>query len=99
MTDKRVVFWLIKKIISLVVLVVVVIFVLNFKVRGRPIQDYLNEVFRSPLIQEVVRQGKEMVMGYLHKDIQPPGPAMEKLEETERKELEKVLEKETKRNP
>jgi hypothetical protein len=39
-----------------------------------------------------------MVMGYLHKDIHPPGPAMEKLEDQERKELEKVLEKEIK-NP
>ena len=38
---------------------------------------------------------KGMIEGYLHKDLQKSGPAMEKLDDKERQELEKVLKEES----
>jgi hypothetical protein len=90
--------WLFKKIFAIGVLLALLFLALQFQVGGRPIKDYLIDFYRSPLIQETIRQGKEAVAGYLQKDVsrEPAGeePAMEKVTDQEREELEKVLEKE-----
>lgn len=90
--------WFFKKIFAVGVLLALLFLALQFQVGGRPIKDYLSDFYRSPLIQEAIRQGKEAVTGYLQKDVgkEPEGaePAMEKVTDQEREELEKVLEKE-----
>lgn len=85
-------FSLLRKIIGLALFFVFVSYALNYRVQGKPVRDYLTEVYRSPLVQELIRQGKGAVVGYLHKDVgdQPP---QDQLNAKDRKELEKVLEK------
>jgi hypothetical protein len=92
-------FWLLKRIFGLGVLIALVFLVLQFQVGGRPLKDYLIDFYRSPLVQEAFRQGKEAVTGYLQKDVtkgpEEAAPAMDRVSDEEREELEKVLEKET----
>ena len=88
--------WLIEKIFSLGVLAAVVFFAMQFSVGGRPVKDYVMVVYRSPLIREAVRQGVDIIKSYLDKDVgssKSNGPAMENLNDDEKKELEKLLEK------
>lgn len=91
--------WLIKRLFGVGVFAAVVFFALQFPVGGRPLKSYLTDFYRSPLVQEAIRQGKGWVVKYLQKDVgiglEEGGPAMEKVSDKERKELEKVLEKET----
>lgn len=93
-------FWLMKKIFGIGVLIALIFLALHFQVGGRTVKDYLLDFFRTPIVQEAIRQGKEAVTGYLQKDVAAPpsdaGPNMEmdKVSDEDRKELEKVLEKE-----
>ena len=90
-------FWLLKKIFGLGVFVAVLFFALQLRVGGRPLKDYLIDFYRAPLVQEAIRQGREVLQKYLHKDVGGggEGPAMEKVSEEEKKELEQVLERES----
>ncbi len=88
-------FWLLKKLLTLVVFVGLILVILNLDYKGRPVRDYAAEFLKAPLIQEISRQAKQIVVGYLHKDLKNSAPAMEKIEEQERQELEKVIEHET----
>ncbi len=93
-------FWLLKKLVLLALIAGFVMWLLQLEYQGRPVRERAREFLQAPLIQEIVRQAKEAVSGYLKKEIKvPQGPAMEKIEEGERKELEKVLEKEAGKPP
>lgn len=88
------VIWLAKRIFGLGVVSALVFFGLQFQVGGRAVKDYLHDFFRSPIVQEAIRQGKGAVTSYLQKDLQPGDentPPMDKISEDERRELEKVL--------
>lgn len=83
-----------KKILGIGVLAAIVFFGLQFQVGGRPVKDYVTDFYRSPLVQEAARQAKDVIVSYLHKDVQSggEGPApMDRISDEERKELEKVL--------
>ena len=86
-------FWLLRKIFSLGVLLALLFFVLQFKIGGKAVKDHLLSFYKIPLIQEISRQGKEIVLGYLRKDV-GSGPAMERIEEEEKEELKRVIERE-----
>lgn len=92
-------FWLLRKLFGLGVLVALVFFALQFQVAGRPIKSYLTDFYSSPLVREVLRQGTEAVRQYLQKDVSSAGaesgPPMDKLSDEEKEELEKVLKKES----
>jgi hypothetical protein len=86
--------WLFKKIFGIAVTIAVIFFALHLQIGGRPAKDYVADFYRSPLVQEAVRQGKDAVFSYLRKDVTPAdesAPPMEHLEDDERKELENVL--------
>ena len=89
--------WLIRKLVMLAVFAGLLWVILQLDYKGRPVKDYLGEFLQAPLVQEIVRQGRGAVMGYVKKDLKKETPAMEELEESERKELERVLEEESKR--
>lgn len=95
---KKKMFWLMKKIFSLGVLVAIVFFVFQYKIGGKTVKDYAVEFYDSPIFQEAVRQGNTALREYLAKKEsgQPQkedAPAMDPLSEEERAELEKVLKK------
>lgn len=53
-------FWLIKKIFWLAVLAGLVYYGAQYQVDGRPLKDYAKEFYESPLVQAVLKTGKEM---------------------------------------
>lgn len=94
--------WLFKKLFGIAVTIAIIFFALHLQIGGRQAKDYIVEAWKNPIVQAVVQQGKETVMGYLNKDISPSvtsptgakddsAPPMEQLEDDERKELENVL--------
>ena len=85
--------WLMKKILGFGVLAAIVFFGLQFQLGGRPVKEYVIDFCRSPLVQEAVRQTKDAVVSYLHKDVDSgDGVApMDRISDEERKELENVL--------
>lgn len=89
--------WLLRKIFGLGVLAAVVFVGLQFQVGGRPVKDHLLDFYRSPLVQEAVRQARLAVTSYLQKDVQPSTEdsesPMERVSDDEREELEKVIKK------
>lgn len=94
--------WLFKKIFGLGIAIALVFFALHLQIGGRPAKEYVVDVYKSPIVQEAIRQGKDSILSYLHKDIAPPGeskdesdPPMEHLNDDERRELEDVLKKES----
>ncbi|HSA59544.1 MAG TPA: hypothetical protein VLJ37_07650 [bacterium] len=94
--------WLFKKIFGLGIAIALVFFALHFQIGGRPAKDYVVDVYRSAIVQEAIRQGKDSILSYLRKDISPPNesegesaPPMEHLDDDERRELEDVLKKES----
>jgi hypothetical protein len=91
-------FWLLKKIFGIGIAIALVFFALHLQVGGRPAKEYVVDAYRSPLVQEAIRQGKEAVLSYLRKDVAAPddsAPPMEHLDDDERRELEDVLKKES----
>ena len=96
-------FWLLKKLISLGILIVIGWFVLNMDVQGRPVKDRLNEFVRSPLVQAFYRFSKEQATLFLQKNLKmanepqqvgPVAPPLDdKLSDRDRKKLEELLNK------
>jgi hypothetical protein len=87
-------FWLLKKIFGIGVLVAVVFLALQYSVGGRPLKDYVIDLYKAPIFQEAVRQGKEFAFKYLGKYRSgQDGPALDKVDDEDRRELEKVLKK------
>lgn len=88
-------FWLLKKIFGIAVVAGLIFAALQIRVGGRPLQDYVVGLYRSPIVQEGLRQAKEAVTSYLQKDLQPGGEGegspMDRISDDEREELEKVL--------
>lgn len=90
-------FWLLKKLISLALLALLVTFLLNLTYQGRPVRDRVNEFLKAPLVQAVYSFSKEKVLGYLQKDLQIKEP-LDKISDEERKDLDKLLDKETQKH-
>ena len=88
-------FWLIRKLLFVGFLVGVGWFILQLDYHGRPVKERAREFFNAPLIQEIVRQVRGEVAQYLNKEKLPTGPAMENLDEHEKKKLDEVLKKES----
>lgn len=101
-------FWMIRKIISLAIVVAVIFFLLNFEVGGRPLSDYALAIFHSQPIQQAIESSKEKITGFLEevgkrpaKPLHPEssseekssGETMDTIKDDERRELEKVLNK------
>ena len=84
--------WLLKKLLILGVVIGLVILVLNLDYQGVPIKQRIETVLKTPLVQEISRQARGIVVGYLKKDVQELAPAMEEIGEKERKDLERLLE-------
>lgn len=95
-------FWVLRKILFLLVLGGLIVVILNLEYQGRPVKDHVKEIVKTPLIQEINRQVKGMVLSYLKKDVKEEDlrgvrRALEDISEEERKDLEKVIEKESRR--
>ncbi|MBI2982153.1 MAG: hypothetical protein HYY44_07680 [Deltaproteobacteria bacterium] len=88
-------FWLIRKLIFVGFLVGAGWFILQMDYHGRSVKGRIREFLNAPLIQEIVRQARGEVDRYLNKKKFPTGPAMENLDESERKNLNEVLKKES----
>ncbi len=100
-------FWLIRKIITLAIVVAIIFFLLNFEVGGRPLSDYALAIFHSQPVQQAIESTKEKAMNYLDSigkrpakplhpqevDRKDAGETMDPIKDDERHELEKVLNK------
>ena len=54
-------FWLIRKIFWIGVLVAIVYYGANYQVDGKPVKQYVSEFFDSPLVQSALKAGKEEI--------------------------------------
>lgn len=87
-------FWLFKKLITLGIFVGLILVILQLDYQGKPVREHLRVVWESPLVQEVSRQVRKLASQWGSKT--NSGPPMEELKEKERRELEKLLEQESK---
>jgi hypothetical protein len=94
-------FWLMKKVFWISVLVVLGYFAANYKIEGKPIKDYVSSFYHSPLVQSLVKEGKALVQEFLAESFESkPGDKKdasiehEQIGESEQKELENILEAE-----
>lgn len=94
--EKGAMFWLLKKLVTLLVIIGVVWFIFQLDYQGKPVSQRVQEFTKAPLVQEVSRQAKELVMKYLYKKKILNGPAMENLTDEEKKELDKVIKEKSK---
>ena len=85
-------FWLFRKLITLAIFVGLILVILNLDYQGKPVREHLRVVWDSPLVREVSRQVQTWIGSHKNNS----GPPMEELKEQDRKELEKVLERESK---
>lgn len=94
MLENRTMFGIFRKLATLGIIAGLIWTILQLDYKGRPVKDQLREFFRAPLVQEIGRQAKNAVVGYLKKDVQESEPAMEKLEPEDQQKLKEVIEKE-----
>ena len=70
-------FWLLKKIFWLAVIIAIVYYGSNYRIDDKPIKQYLSEFYNSPIVQSAVKAGKDMVQEFLDEkmgeDQQPAG--------------------------
>ena len=94
-------FWLLKKIFGLGVVIAIIFFALHLQVGGRQVKDYVVDFYHSSVFQHVWQDAwessKNAVLGFLQKDVAPSdskaGSPMDQVNDDERKELEDVLKK------
>ena len=98
-------FWLIRKIFSLGIIIAIVFLLMHFQVGGRPMSDYAQALYHSQPVQEALASAKNTLLGYLGNldkpNVEVDKPASEKMDpiemdpikDDERKELEKVINK------
>jgi len=60
-------FWLLRKIFWLAVLIGLIYYGSQYQVNGRPLKDYASEFYRSPIVQAVIKTGQEMLGEAFHK--------------------------------
>ena len=96
MPEKKGMFWLLRKLVTIGVIVGLIWVILQLDYHGRPVKDRLGTLCRTPLVQEIGRRIKGAVGGYLKKDLKgESGPAMEELEPGDREKLKQVIEEES----
>ncbi|MBI1910203.1 MAG: hypothetical protein HYS22_08555 [Deltaproteobacteria bacterium] len=90
-------FWLLKKILFWTAAVFLILWILKIPYEGKPVKEHLLEFYRAPLIQEIVRFGRETVGEQLDKFLNKEGAEkpMENLNSEDRKKLEGLLKKES----
>lgn len=71
-------FWLIRKIFWMGVLVAVIYYGMNYQIDGKPVKQYVSEFFDSPLVQSVLKAGKEEVQELWDQQSGSPEPSTAK---------------------
>ncbi|OGQ56755.1 MAG: hypothetical protein A3I75_04860 [Deltaproteobacteria bacterium RIFCSPLOWO2_02_FULL_50_16] len=84
---------MIRKLLSLVFIVVVLFFLSHLEYRGKPVRQYFQDFFRQPSIQTTIRQAKALIQAYLEKDVGNK-TVEDHLTEEDRRELERILKQE-----
>ena len=86
-------FWLLKKLISLALLALLILFLLNLDYHGKPVRDSRQGFLKAPLVQSLYQSAKIKALGYLQKDLQTE-PLDNKISDEERQKLDELLHKE-----
>ncbi len=98
-------FWIIKRIFWLGVFAALIYFAAQYKIDDKPVKEYASEFYHSPLVQAVLKTGKEMVHEFWDEKMgdgsdpaaetvrEVPGSAGEELTPQDREALDRVLEK------
>jgi hypothetical protein len=84
---------MIRKLFSLIFIVVAVFFVSHLEYQGKPVKQHFQEFYEHPVVQKSIRQIKLMVKSYLEKDVGDKSPA-DHITDDDRRELEKLLKRE-----
>ena len=71
-------FWLIRKIFWIGVLVAIVYYGSNYQLDGKPVKQYVREFFDSPLVQSAIKAGKEEIQDFLNHPSSSSEPAASK---------------------
>lgn len=98
-------FWIIRRLFWLAVIVVLVYYGANYKIDDKPIKEYAIEFYRTPLVQSAIRSAKKMVGEFVDDQLNSETPeepleikkddeSAEEISVEERKALEQVIEKE-----
>ena len=74
-------FWLIRKIFWIGVLVAIVYYGSNYQLDGKPVKQYVREFFDSPLVQSAIKAGKEEIQDFLSSDVVSNGKVLRGLAE------------------
>lgn len=85
-------FWLLKKLISLALLALLIMFILNLDYQGKPVRDSLQGFLKAPLVQSLYQSAKWKALGYLQKDLKTE-PLDNKISDEERRKLEELIQK------
>lgn len=102
-------FWILRKLFWIGVLVAIIYYGSNYQIDGKPIKQYAIEFFQSPLVQSALKAGKEEVQefwgekmdsstpseGPSVKDSGQASPAGDELTDKDREALDKVLERQS----
>lgn len=91
-------FWLIRKIFGLGVLVAIVFFALQYHIGNRTVKDYVSEFFQSSLVQGKIHEASESVKSFFQKEGNKGqvGAPTDDIPPEDEAELKKVLKKESK---
>lgn len=97
-------FWLLKKLLSLALLALAVMFLLNLNFQGKPVRQRIEDFIHTPLVQSAYQLGREKVLGYLQKDLQKDLPKglmlkepLDKVSDKDQEKLNQLVEKESKK--
>ena len=96
-------FWLLRKIFTLGILLAVIFLAFNLPIAGKPLKDHLWEFYYSPTVQTWVSHWvgglPAPLSNAIKKDMDHigPAPAMEEYKPDEEQELNKILKKEIKK--
>ena len=87
---------MIRRLFSLIFIVLAIFFVSHLEYRGRPVHQYFRDFLNQPVIQKTLEKVKTLVMAYLEKDVgdQSNGKSLQHITEDDRRELEKLLKQE-----
>lgn len=67
-------FWLIRKIFWIAVLVAIVYYGANYQIDGKPVKQYVTEFVDSPLFQSALKAGKEEIQDLLNRQSKSTEP-------------------------
>lgn len=71
-------FWLLRKIFWIGVLIAIIYYGSNYQIDGKPVKQYVQEFIDSPLVQSIFKAGKEEVEEFWNKQSDTPEPSAAK---------------------